>query len=73
MPETPEQLHGRAATALRTPSVHAWDTWPFEGDIRPKELEPLTPEPVIAGQGGEDCRPRRPRSGRTTSTASSKR
>jgi hypothetical protein len=56
MPETSEQLHARAAAALRTPSVHEWDTWPFEGDIRPKDLEPLSPEPVIAGQGGEDCR-----------------
>jgi hypothetical protein len=38
MPETPEQLHARAAWALRTPPVHEWDTWPFEGEIRPKAL-----------------------------------
>ena len=56
MPETPEQLHARAAGALRTPPVHEWDTWPFEGQIRPKRLEPLTPEPEIHGQGGVDCR-----------------
>jgi diadenosine tetraphosphate (Ap4A) HIT family hydrolase len=56
MPETPEQLHARAAGALRTPAVHEWDTWPFEGEIRPKALEPLTPEPSIQGQGGVDCR-----------------
>ena len=56
MPETPEQLHARAAGALRTPPVHEWDSWPFEGEIRPKALEPLTPEPEIQGQGGVDCR-----------------
>ena len=56
MPETPEQLHARAAGALRTPPVQDWDTWPFDGEIRPKPLAPLTPEPVIAGQGGVDCR-----------------
>jgi hypothetical protein len=40
---------------LRTPAVHEWDTWPFEGELRPKALEPLTPEPAIRGQGGVDC------------------
>ena len=56
MPETPEELHARAAEALRTPPVHEWDSWPFEGEIRPKRLAPLTPEPAISGQGGIDCR-----------------
>jgi len=56
MPETPEQLHARAAEALRTPQVQEWGTWPFEGDVRPKALAPLTPEPAISGQGGIDCR-----------------
>ena len=56
MPETPEQLHARATEALRTPPVHEWDTWPFEGEIRPKPLAPLTPEPAIEGQGGVGCR-----------------
>jgi diadenosine tetraphosphate (Ap4A) HIT family hydrolase len=56
MPETPEQLHARARDALRTPPVQEWDTWPFEGDVAPKRLEPLTPEPTIHGQGGVDCR-----------------
>jgi diadenosine tetraphosphate (Ap4A) HIT family hydrolase len=56
MPETPEQLHARAAADLRTPPLHEWDTWPFEGDVRPKTLAPLTPEPEIQGQGGADCR-----------------
>jgi diadenosine tetraphosphate (Ap4A) HIT family hydrolase len=56
MPETPEQLHARASQALRTPAVDEWETWPFEGDIRPKRLEPLTAEPSISGKGGIDCR-----------------
>ena len=55
MPETPEQLHARASEALRTPPVEEWDTWPFEGELRPKPLAPLTPEPTIHGQGGADC------------------
>lgn len=56
MPESPEELHARAAGALRTPPVEEWDTWPFEGGVRPKALDPLTPEPRISGQGGVDCR-----------------
>ncbi|MEA2168028.1 MAG: hypothetical protein QOF76_1328 [Solirubrobacteraceae bacterium] len=56
MPETPEELHARAAAALRTPPVEEWDTWPFEGGVRPKALDPLTPEPAIHGTGGVDCR-----------------
>ena len=56
MPETPEQRHARAVGALRTPPVHEWDTWPFEGEVRPKPLAPPTPEPRIDGQGGVDCR-----------------
>jgi diadenosine tetraphosphate (Ap4A) HIT family hydrolase len=55
MPETPEELHRRAADALRTPPVHEWDSWPFEGELRPKALRPPEPEPVITGAGGVDC------------------
>ena len=56
MPESPEQLHARAAAGLRTPAVQEWDTWPFEGEVSPKALAPLTPEPEIHGQGGAGCR-----------------
>jgi diadenosine tetraphosphate (Ap4A) HIT family hydrolase len=56
MPETPEQLYARAAEALVTPPVDEWDTWPFEGEIRPKRLAALTPEPSIHREGGVDCR-----------------
>jgi diadenosine tetraphosphate (Ap4A) HIT family hydrolase len=36
--------------------VHEWDSWPFDGEIQPKRLAPLTPEPTIHGEGGVDCR-----------------
>jgi diadenosine tetraphosphate (Ap4A) HIT family hydrolase len=55
MPETPEELHARATGALRVPAVEEWDTWPFAGPVRPKALDPLTPEPAIHGTGGVDC------------------
>jgi len=55
LPETPEEFHARAAGALRTPPVAEWHSWPFEGEIRPKALAPLTPEPARQGQGGVDC------------------
>jgi len=46
VPETPEQLHARAAGALRMPPVEAWDTFPFDGDMRPRALLPPVPEDV---------------------------
>jgi hypothetical protein len=55
MPETPEELHRRVAGALRVPPVEEWDSWPFEGELRLRELRPPDPEPVIAGAGGTDC------------------
>src|SRR3954464_11359891 len=55
MPETPDQLHARAAGALRTPPVDRWDSWPFEGGVRPRALRPPEPEPRITGQDGVDC------------------
>lgn len=56
MPETPEELHKRAAGSLRMPPVAEWDTFPFEGDLRPRPLlAPLDREPPREGKGGEDC------------------
>jgi hypothetical protein len=55
MPETPEELHARAAGALRVPPVQEWDTWPFEGELRVKPLLPPGPERVRQGEGGVDC------------------
>lgn len=56
MPESPDELHARAAGALQVPPVDEWDSWPFEpADLRPKALRPPEPDPVIAGTGGVDC------------------
>ncbi|TML08283.1 MAG: hypothetical protein E6G41_02565 [Actinobacteria bacterium] len=55
MPETPQQLYERVADALQMPPLEEWDSWPFEGDIRPKRLHPPEPEPRIQGQDGVDC------------------
>ena len=56
MPETPEQLYERAKDALRTPPLDEWDTWPFEGDVRPRELlPPVGQEQPRVGAGGVEC------------------
>jgi diadenosine tetraphosphate (Ap4A) HIT family hydrolase len=56
VPETPEQLWERAHGALRRPAVEAWETWPFEGDVRPRELAaPEARERPRQGEGGVDC------------------
>jgi len=56
VPETPEELYRRAAGALRMPPVEEWETFPFEGELRPRPL--LPPEAVErprSGEGGVDC------------------
>ncbi len=55
MPETPDQLWKRAKNALRTPPVEEWDTFPFDGEIRPRALRGPEQEPARHGQGGVDC------------------
>ena len=56
MPETPEQLWERAKEALRMPPVEEWDAWPFDGELRPRELRPpLDREPALIGEGGVGC------------------
>jgi hypothetical protein len=57
VPETPEALHARAAGALRMPPVEEWESFPFDGDLRPRAL--LPPEPAERprhGEGGLGCR-----------------
>jgi diadenosine tetraphosphate (Ap4A) HIT family hydrolase len=54
--ETPEQLFERASGRLRMPPVEEWETFPFDGQLRPRELEP--PEAVERARNGEradDC------------------
>jgi diadenosine tetraphosphate (Ap4A) HIT family hydrolase len=57
VPETPEQLYERAADALRMPPVDTWETFPFDGELRPRTLlPPEAQERPRAGEGGVDCR-----------------
>ena len=56
MPETPEEFYARAGQSLRMPPVGERDTFPFEGEMRPRALRP--PEAVEIprrGAGGVDC------------------
>jgi diadenosine tetraphosphate (Ap4A) HIT family hydrolase len=56
VPETPEQLWERSKDALRTPPLEEWETWPFDGDVRPRELKPPEAEERPRfGEGGADC------------------
>jgi hypothetical protein len=40
VPETPEQLYERVAERLSMPPVEEWDTFPFDGEMRPRALRP---------------------------------
>jgi len=56
VPETPEQLHARAVDALRMPPVEEWETFPFDGELRPRSLQPpVEREAPRHGAGGIDC------------------
>ena len=56
MPESPEQLYKRVANDLRMPAVAEWDTFPFDGDMRPRALRPpVESEAPRSGAGGVDC------------------
>jgi diadenosine tetraphosphate (Ap4A) HIT family hydrolase len=56
MPETPEQLYQRAAGNLRMPPVEEWETFPFQGQMQPRPLQPpVAVEPPRTGEGGVTC------------------
>ena len=56
MPETPEELYARARDALRRPPVEEWETFPFDGALRPRALRPpAADEKARHGEGGVDC------------------
>jgi hypothetical protein len=56
VPETPEVFWERAHSALRTPPVEEWETWPFGGSPTPRALQPpVTQEQPRHGAGGVDC------------------
>lgn len=53
MPETPEQLYARVSESLRMPPVAEWDTFPFDGEMRPRALRPpLDQEAPRVGAAG---------------------
>ena len=57
MPETPEQLFERVKDSLRMPPVEEWETFPFDGEMRPRALlPPVEKEQPRFGEGGVDCR-----------------
>jgi diadenosine tetraphosphate (Ap4A) HIT family hydrolase len=55
MPETADEIYRRSAGALRMPPVEHWETFPFEGELRPRPLVRPGGEPKRAGEGGVDC------------------
>jgi diadenosine tetraphosphate (Ap4A) HIT family hydrolase len=57
MPETPEELYERARDGLRTPPIEEWETWPFEGVVRPRKPHPPGERDCPRfGEGGVDCK-----------------
>jgi diadenosine tetraphosphate (Ap4A) HIT family hydrolase len=56
VPETPEALYERAKDSLRMPPVEEWETFPFDGEMRPRTLQPPSDrDPPRHGEGGVDC------------------
>jgi diadenosine tetraphosphate (Ap4A) HIT family hydrolase len=62
MPETPEELYGRAQQATGTdgrlplPPLEEWDTFPFEGELRTRPLQPpVDHEPPRDGENPAEC------------------
>ena len=56
MPETPEEFYARTKDAVRMPPVEEWETFPFDGELRPRVLRrPAETEKQRHGEGGVDC------------------
>ena len=54
MPETPEELYRRVQEqGLRRPPLEEWESFPFEGEMRPRELKP--PVEREAARHGEEA------------------
>jgi diadenosine tetraphosphate (Ap4A) HIT family hydrolase len=61
VPESAEELYRRALAAadadgrLPLPPLDEWDSFPFEGEIRTRRLEPPADEKPRQGERGVDC------------------
>lgn len=60
MPETSQQWFDRVSHQIESVGHRAtdwgqWSSWPFEGELRPKPLQPPAEEPPRRGLGGVDC------------------
>jgi diadenosine tetraphosphate (Ap4A) HIT family hydrolase len=61
MPESAEELYRRALEAvdvdgrLPIPPLDEWETFPFEGEIRTRTLQPPADEPHRLGEDPSDC------------------
>lgn len=60
MPESSHEWFARvsaqiAETGHRSSDWSQWSSWPFEGELTPKPLQPPEQEPDRRGLGGQDC------------------
>src|SRR5919201_6367827 len=56
MAETPEDFYQRAKDGLRMPPLEEWGTFPFDGALRPRALQPpAEDEKTRHGEGGVEC------------------
>ncbi|MGI8530900.1 MAG: hypothetical protein ACR2KO_15655 [Geodermatophilaceae bacterium] len=61
MPETPAEFHARVTAAVQAAGYRDWDvsqwmTWPFDGELTMRPLDPpVLPEPPRGGEGNRSC------------------
>jgi diadenosine tetraphosphate (Ap4A) HIT family hydrolase len=56
VPETPVEFWERTRGDLHVPPVDEWESWPFDGELRVRELAPpVEAERPRSGAGGVDC------------------
>jgi diadenosine tetraphosphate (Ap4A) HIT family hydrolase len=56
VPESARDIYRRSVDALRMPPVEEWETFPFDGEMRPRALLAPADEPALEGEGGVACR-----------------
>ena len=55
MSETPAQFYERVVGSIRRPDLEEWDTWPFQGEMQPRVLDPPASTDVSRVEQGVDC------------------